>query len=221
MPPPPYETILLDLDGTLVDSSDAIVDGVLAVAAEAGLPVPDRAWARSFIGQPPDTVWKALGAPDPGALVEAFGREVRPILAARTTVLPGVVEGVAALAGAGYVLAVATTRKTYSAEEALRATGLHVHVRHASGRDRVAHPKPAPDVLLDALQAVGGRPDRALMIGDSDADVLAARAAGMPCWALLGGMGKERALREAGADLILSGGFAEVPARLGLVVGDA
>ena len=48
------------------------------------------------------------------------------------------------------------------------------------------------------------------MVGDSDADVLAARAAGIPCWAVLGGTGEEKSLQDAGAARILAGGVGEV-----------
>jgi phosphoglycolate phosphatase len=210
------DVLLLDLDGTLLDASDAIVEGVLELAAETGLPVPDPAWARGKIGQPPHTVWAELGAEDPHGMVEVFGRRVLPRLAGRSRVLPGVAEALPRLSAAGLVLAVATTRLTESAREGLEATGLAEHIAFIAGRDLVARSKPAPDVLLHALEAVGGRIERALMIGDSDADILAAHAAGMPCWAVLGGVGQEPALREAGADLILSTGFAELPGQLGL-----
>ena len=210
------EVLLLDLDGTLLDASDAIVEGVLELAAELGLTVPDPAWARGKIGQPPHTVWEELGAADPQRLVDVFAERVLPRLAGRSRALPGVAQTLPRLAAAGLTLTVATTRITENAREGLLATGLLEHIDFVAGRDLVAHSKPAPDVLLHALEAVGGRVDSALMIGDSDADVLAAHAAGIPCWAVLGGVGQETALRQVGADLILETGFAELPHRLGL-----
>jgi HAD superfamily hydrolase (TIGR01509 family) len=211
-----FDILLLDLDGTLLDASDAIVEGVLELAAEQGLPVPDPDWARGKIGQPPHTVWEELGAADPQKLVDVFAERVLPRLAGRSRALPGVSQALPRLAAAGLTLAVATTRLTENAREGLQATGLADHIDFVAGRDLVTHSKPAPDVLLHALEAVGGRLDRALMIGDSDADVLAAHAAGIPCWAVLDGIGEEAALRQAGADLILKAGFAELPDRLGL-----
>lgn len=214
----PPSIILLDLDGTLLDASDAIVEGVLEIAAEAGLPVPTAAWARDRIGHPPEATWELLGAPDPAALVSAFSARVLPRLPGRTRVLPGVERALPALLAAGLRLAVATTRQTQSALDSLSHLGLLQHMSHVSGRDRVSRPKPAPDVLFDALAMLGGRPSEALMVGDSDADVHAAHAAGMPCWAVLGGVCSEEALRAAGADLILAGGVGELPRALGLGV---
>jgi HAD superfamily hydrolase (TIGR01509 family) len=214
-PPSPLpSTILLDLDGTLVDANEAIVDGVLELAAERGLRVPDRAWTRSRIGHEPESTWVALGAEDPAAMVAAFSAKVLPTLAERTHVLPGVADALGRLAAEGFVLAVATTRLTESAEHTLEFTGLSVHITHVTGRDRVERAKPAPDVVLHALQAVRAEATAAIMVGDSDADVLAARAAGVPAWAVLGGVGEEKALRDAGADFILARGVGELPDHL-------
>jgi phosphoglycolate phosphatase len=204
--------VLLDLDGTLVDASDAIVDGVMALAAESGLRVPDPDWARSRIGQPPDETWALLGADDPGAVSQAFIDRYVPGLPARTRILPGVIEALDALLEFGATLALVTTRTTASAQDTLSALKLDRWVRHVTGRDLVDAAKPSPDPIFHALRCLSSDVDSALMIGDSDADVLAARAAGVRCWAVLGGVGDEPTLRAAGADLILTQGLADLPA---------
>ena len=210
------DVILLDLDGTLVDATETIVEGILALAAESGLRVPQREEARAFIGRPPLQSWASLGAEDPAALVDAFTARVMPRLARDGVLLPGVGRAVPALRAAGHTLAVATTRMTGSARDSLEHVGLLASISQVSGRDLVPHPKPAPDVLLHALEALGRGPGDALMVGDSTADVEAAHAAGMPCWAVLGGIEDRAALRAAGADRILDGGVGELPAALGL-----
>jgi phosphoglycolate phosphatase len=210
MPAP--RVVLLDLDGTLVDASDAIVDGVLALAAETGLTVPEPDWARSRIGQPPDETWALLGADDPGAVSQAFIDRFVPGLPARTRVLPGVVEALDALREFGATLALVTTRTTSSARETLAALKLDRWVSEIIGRDLVAAAKPAPDAIHHALERLAADAGSALMIGDSDVDVLAARAAGVRCWAVLGGVGNEAGLCAAGADLILPHGLADLPA---------
>jgi phosphoglycolate phosphatase len=207
--------ILLDLDGTLVDASEAIADGVLAMAGELGLVVPERAWAAARVGYSPHETWGLLGAADPAACVELFRERYLPGIPARTRVMPGAREAVAALAARGVRLGLATTRSADSARDTLRVSGLDTHISAIGGGDEVAHHKPAPDVLLLVLERLGCPPASALMVGDTTADVLAARAAGMPCWAVLGGTHDERALREAGAARILSGGIADLPAALG------
>ena len=65
--------------------------------------------------------------------------------------------------------------------------------------------------LLHDAGVFGGDVGDALMIGDSVADVLAAHAAGITCWAVLGGTGTEKSLRDAGPARILTGGMGDVP----------
>jgi phosphoglycolate phosphatase len=206
--------ILLDLDGTLVDCSEPIVDGILEVAALEGLTVPDRDWARARIGFPGAETWGLLGAKDPAAMLLRYREHVNPTLAERTRVLPGANEALAELSARGHRLAVATTRGNVSAREGLAATGLLTHLSVVVGADDVQRHKPHPDPLLLALERLSVKADTALMVGDTDADIGAAHAAGMPCWSVLGGTHDEKTLREAGADLILAGGIAELPAAL-------
>jgi len=206
--------ILLDLDGTLVDSSEPIIDGILEVARLEGLTVPDRTWARARIGFPGAETWGLLGAEDPVAMLARYREHVNPTLAERTRVLPGAVEALARLAACGHRLAVATTRGNVSAHEGLEATGLLTHLSVVVGADDVQRHKPHPDPLLLALERLSAQADSALMVGDTDADIGAAHAAGMPCWSVLGGTHDEKTLREAGADLILTGGIADLPAAL-------
>jgi len=205
--------ILLDLDGTLVDASEPIVDAILSLSRDAGLRPPERAWAVGRIGFAPDETWRLLGAADPLAMMRLFRERYMAHVAPRTLVLPGVPEALAALRGSGRRLALATTRSTPSARETLVLKGLIDHFEFVGGADQVKAPKPAPDVLLLALERLGCAPRDAVMVGDTTADVGAAHAAGLPCWAVLGGVHDEGTLREAGADLILSG-VAELPAAL-------
>lgn len=211
---PSLRALLLDLDGTLVDASDGIIDGVLALLLELGHEPPERTWLKGFIGQPPDAVWRALGIPDPAGMVERFAAHVMADLPARTHVLAGVEAALDELVADGYVLAVATTRRTDSARATLEAKGLARHMHAVVGRDRGNAPKPAPDILFAALSDLDCSPDEALMIGDTEFDALAARAAGVPCWGVLGGVGSEASLRAAGAEHILYDGLGGAPEAL-------
>jgi len=201
--------VLFDLDGTLVDSSGPLVDGLLEMAARDGLAVPGRAWAAGRIGYDPVETRRRLGAPDPVEQTRRFRRfmstERVDRLIEGTRLLPGAREALEELAAAGLALGVATTRATDSARATLRATGLAPLLGSVVGADLVAAPKPAPDVLVRALEELGVAPPHAAMVGDTDADVGAARAAAIRCYAVLGGTGDERALRAAGAEIILSG----------------
>jgi HAD superfamily hydrolase (TIGR01509 family) len=208
-----FRALLLDHDGTLVDASQPIADGIQALARDAGLCVPDRAWALQRIGFSPEETWRLLGAADPPAMMRLFRTRYATHVTRRTLVLPGVPEALSALTDAGRRLALATTRATASALDTLEAKGLARHFEFVGGGDQVARHKPAPDVLLLALERLGCAPAEALMVGDTTADIGAARAAGVACWSVLGGTHDEATLRAAGPDRILAG-FAELPAAL-------
>ena len=208
--------ILLDLDGTLVDASEPLIEAIRALARDAGLRTPEPDWARGRIGFAPDETWRLLGASDPLAMMRLFRERYMAHVAPRTRVLPGVTDALAALRGDGRRLAVATTRSTPSARETLELKGLLPHIEFVGGGDQVRAPKPAPDVLLLALERLQCEARDALMVGDTTADIGAAHAAGMPCWSVLGGTHDEATLRAAGADRILPG-LAALPAALAAV----
>lgn len=207
LPPPWPDVLILDLDGTLVDSSDAIVDGVLAQAEVEGLTIPSREWAAGRIGFPPEDTWRLMGAPDPAATLERFRERWMPKIPALSRALPGAAATLVAMCELGHRCAIATTRRTDSAIDTLRATGLLEFVDPIVGADQVRAPKPAPDTLLAVLKATGCAPRDALMIGDTEVDVLAAVSAKVRCWAVLGGVGSETPLRDAGAERILGTGI--------------
>lgn len=210
----PLRAILFDLDGTLVDASEAIADGIMELATDHGLSVPDRAWAIGRVGFSPRQTWELLGAKDPDSLSVMFRERYMAGLPARTRVLPGAREALATLSERGLRLGMATTRRTDSAVETLRVAGMLDAMRFVAGGDLVKRHKPDPEVIHLVLERLECAPDEALMVGDTTADVDAAHAAGVPCWAVLGGTHDEATLRASGPDLILPAGVGALPAAL-------
>jgi phosphoglycolate phosphatase len=92
---------------------------------------------------------------------------------------PGVAVTLAALRARGYATAVATNKPQQATAEVLRALGLADLFDGYAGGDRFAVKKPDPGHLLGLLDLLGGNPQRAAMIGDSENDALSARAAAM------------------------------------------
>jgi len=116
---------------------------------------------------------------------------------ATTAAYPGVAETLAALRAlpSPPFLAVATTKRTESARRVLSGTGLLDLVDEVVGSDGLA-PKPDPAILLEAARRAGIDIGRALMVGDTDRDILAARRAGARVAAVAyGGLGAEELLR--------------------------
>ena len=180
--------IAFDLDGTLVDTAEDLVGAVNALLQEGSLPTLPLAVARPMIGrgaralieQGFAAVGQPLGPDDAAPLVARFIDLYRDRIADCSRPFDGCAEALDALADAGATLAVCTNKRTDLSIALLDALDLSRFFAAVIGADRAPAPKPDPRHLITALAAAGGRIDRALMVGDSAADVGAARAAGVP-----------------------------------------
>ena len=181
------QAVLLDLDGTLLDTAPELTDAAADMLAELGLQPVAAAQVRDFIGKGiPHLVGKTLQAslgraPDEhrlGAGLESFLLHYEKRNGRTATAYPGVREGLAVLRAAGYRLACVTNKAARFTDPLLQAAGMRDFFSAVVSGDTVAKKKPAPDLLLLACERLGVTPARALMIGDSANDALAARAAG-------------------------------------------
>jgi HAD superfamily hydrolase (TIGR01509 family) len=206
------DAILLDLDGTLVETDN---DAVRALAGRLErlrriLPQRDAARAARHV-----LTWleglsaRLLGLLDRlGLDDEAFGlmsrsHRLRGILPA-SQLRP--VEGAADLLrdlGGRYHLAIVTTRSHEEAAAFVAQLGLDGVIQAISGRDDTWRIKPHPTPLLHTARILGVAVDRCLMVGDTPADIRTARAAGARSVGVLCGFGSRAELERAGADLIL------------------
>ncbi len=180
--------IAFDLDGTLVDTAPDLVGTLNALLAEERLPTLALPEVRTMIGR------GAMAMLERGfaAAGETLTPERRPILFERfidrytariadeSRPFPGVVEALDELAGAGASLAVCTNKRTSLSVALLDALGLSARFAAIVGPDAAPAAKPDPRHLVTAIEAAGGRADHALMVGDSQTDFDAARAAGVP-----------------------------------------
>lgn len=176
--------ILFDLDGTLVDSLPCLVRSFHHAFETLGLPAPPEADVRAQISLPLEARF-AHFAPDHVATLCAAYRAYYPrVFELECVVFPGVEDLLAGLRGRGYRLGIATTKRTPWAKRFVEALGLAPHVDCVQGTDDFPH-KPAPDVLLRALAALGC--EGLWMVGDTASDVLAGRAAGLKTYAVCWG----------------------------------
>jgi phosphoglycolate phosphatase len=169
--------IIFDLDGTLIDSSLAIVECVNYALSQKGLP-PAGDWEiKRRIGTPLDQIFSHFTKADPTDLVRLYREEYRRVFLQKTFLLPGVSEVLSSLKARGYRLAVATTKPKYFAEPILE----HLSVTHffdaVAGAEEVERLKPAPDLLHLAMSRLRSKPDETFYVGDHPVDVAAANAA--------------------------------------------
>ncbi len=182
--------VLIDLDGTLVDTAEDIVVSANRMLDELGvLPLP-FATIKGFIGKGvPNLVRRTLetagvdGGADAARVAEAeaiFHRHYIAVNGRMGQMFAGVEAGLDALCRLGYRLACVTNKPEALAAPLLAITGLDTWFEALVAGDSIPQMKPHPEPLLHACRLLGVAPQRSVLVGDSPVDVAAARAAGIP-----------------------------------------
>jgi len=178
-------TLLLDLDGTLVDTVPDLAAAMNRLMAAHGFAPYSLAETAAMVGDGvAKLVERALAARgaafDPGD-VAAFSADYSSHVAVESKLFPGVAETLDGLASEGWKLAVCTNKPGLAAQRLLEAVGLAGSFAAIGAGDSFPVRKPDPAHLLATLEAAGGDPTCAVMAGDHRNDVLAAHGAGVPC----------------------------------------
>jgi phosphoglycolate phosphatase len=193
----PPQTIVFDLDGTLVDSLPDIIASFRHGFASLGLPTPSEAEVRALIGHPLEAMYTHF-APEHAPRLCALYREHYPRnFVNRSRPYPGVVELLRTLRERGYKLAIATTKRTDMARRFAEALGLSSMLDHVQGTEGFPS-KPAPDVIHRALGALEAR--GLWMVGDTVHDIQAGQAAGLRTYAVTWGTHDAALLATAAPD---------------------
>ncbi len=203
------DAVIFDLDGTLVDTVAARINGWRETLADEGIPV-ETGLLEPMIGMDgralASEVARAAGRtldPDEAERIDRLAGERFDLHNRSPVALPGARDALDRLDGAGVTWAIATSSRAEQVAASVAALSLPAPPRIVDG-SRVAHAKPAPDLLLLAAEELGVEPARSWYVGDSTWDMRAAVAAGMhPIGVLAGAAVDERALREAGAVSVL------------------
>ena len=186
---PRYPVYLFDIDGTLVDSAPDICAAQSEVLAAAGAPPVTFEFLRGYIGQQLRAVFgpllPQLGAAEMEKLSHDYSIAFRARGHAGTRLYPGVAEALAALGGRK---STATTKSTAGTRLVLEHFKIIQYFDHVQGSDGIPC-KPAPDVVLAALEALRTKPEDCLLVGDSPADMEAGRRAGVNICAVRYGYG--------------------------------
>lgn len=177
------DTVLFDLDGTLVDSAPLVAAILNDMRAEQGsLPLPVGCFRQWISLGAAELVSRALNVALPeadGALQDfraRYGRMPTP----GTCLFPGVPDTLAALSEAGFRLGVCSNKPVHLCRKVLEETGLNGYFGAIVGGGSVPRPKPHREPLDHALDLLGAHSARAIFVGDSTVDQQAAFAAGVP-----------------------------------------
>jgi phosphoglycolate phosphatase len=206
------QMVLIDLDGTLVDSVPDLARSVDAMMAALGRPAHGEAAVRDWVGNGVERlVRRALtgtldGEPDPADFERAYPIFLELYAAhngEQARLYPGVPEGLAAAEARGLKLGCVTNKAARFTEPLLAALGIADRFGIIISGDTLPEKKPSPLPLLHAAEAFGVAPSASLMVGDSISDVKAARAAGFPVICVSYGYNHGRDIREAEPDAVV------------------
>jgi len=195
------KAVVFDLDGVLVDSFDVMREAFsIAYAEVVGDGEPPFEEYRKHLGRYFPDIMTIMGLPL--EMQEPFVRESYR-LAHKVRLFDGVIEMLLALHGDGFRLAVATGKSGPRARSLLDGLEvLHLFER-VLGSDEVANAKPAPDIVIRAMDLLGVQAAETVMVGDAVADLASAQGAGVPAIAALWGECDKTELLAAEPDAVL------------------
>ena len=194
------KTILFDLDGTLTDSAEGILNSVVQVLSHYHIPIPTQEGLRVFIGPPLHDKFVEFGVPaeEADAAVELFRSRYNTIGKFENKPYPGIPEMLDSLQKSGFRLLVATSKPEKTAKEVLEHFDLakYFHQICGASMDRSRDTKDKVIAYLLAQEASG---TDMIMVGDTDYDVTGAAAHGIPCIGVSWGYGSVAEMEAAGA----------------------
>lgn len=203
------KAVLLDLDGTLLDTAPDLAAAANAMLAERGFGPLPVLQVRDFIGQGIGPLaWRCLKAaagvpPEDGMFdgaIERFGAHYERLNGGAATPYPGVVEGLEHMRRARLRLACVTNKAMRFAQPLLEKTHLAQFFDAIVTSDEVGRRKPHPDPFLHACRRLEAAPAETVVIGDSANDAVGARAAGCRVLLVPYGYREGRDVREIDCD---------------------
>jgi phosphoglycolate phosphatase len=209
--PIPVAAVLLDLDGTLVDTVGDISTAANLMRASLGFEPLPAALIATFVGKGianlvSRTLKDVVGEVGPTALkvaVANFERQYEKCFGDTSKPFPGVIEGLDAMRAKGIRLGCVTNKADKFTRPLLERTGLAEYFELTLSGDSLPEKKPHPMPLLHAAAHFGASQAQVLLIGDSVNDAEAARAAGSPVFIVPYGYNEGQELRGLDCDAFI------------------
>lgn len=213
----PYDLILFDLDGTLIETAPEIADAVNDTLAAFDRSAVTQQQVNDWIGHGTrELLIQALASVDRvdaravrtseafAGIEAAFGLHYALRCGTRSQPYPGVRPMLEALRAAGVKLAVVTNKEDRYTRAVLEAHQLTPLFHRVISGDTLAVKKPHPAAVEDCLMRFSVARDRALFVGDSSIDVATARNAGIAVWALTYGYNMGQPIEDSRPNRVIS-----------------
>jgi len=203
-----FDLLVLDLDGTLVDSQALLVGLVNDVLQRAGCPIADPAAVAATIGLPLDEVFRRAAPRAPRDVIDALcvtyrGHADRQEFVQQFCLYPDVATTLTALRAAGLRLVVGTSKGRATTTDIVRHCGIADCIDDVIGGDSVTRGKPHPEMVHRAQALFGTEAQRTLMVGDTSFDIEMGKAAGVGTCAVTYGMHAAEALQQLRPDFLI------------------
>jgi phosphoglycolate phosphatase len=197
-------TVIFDLDGTLIDSFEAIREGFNATLPSYNRDRLSLAETKALVGMPlRDTFCELLGEQHADEATRLFRNRYREVFLEMTSPLPHAVETVKDLHAKGYKLAVATNKLGQFSREIIDHMGIGNCITTVVGDGDGVRKKPHPDMIIKILEEVDSTREEAVFIGDSPVDINTGKAAGVITVAVPTGHHSHGMLEDAGAKTVI------------------
>lgn len=171
--------VLFDLDGTLIDTNELIIQTFQTVLDERFPGKYSRETILPFLGPPLYETFQQVDPTQVDDLIDAYRKWNMENHDAMVQAFPGVVETLENLYARGIKLAIVSTKRNEMIERALNLMNVRQYFTAVIGLDDVKNAKPDPEPVQLALSKLEVKPEHALMVGDNFHDIVAARAAGV------------------------------------------
>ena len=211
--PLPVKAVMIDLDGTLLDTIPDLAVAANLMLTELHMPALPEAAIRNFVGKGISnlierTLTNSMDGKPAAALFEQalpiYDRCYKAVNGKHTTIYPGVKEGLDLLRAQGYPLACVTNKSERFTLPLLDTVSLSQYFVSVVAGDKLPQKKPDPAQLLYACQQLNVAPIEMLMIGDSINDAQAARAAGCPIFCVTYGYNEGHDVQTLDVDAIVA-----------------
>ncbi len=199
------KTILFDLDGTLTDSGEGIINCAILALEHFGLPIPSREALRVFVGPPLHESFVKHGVPEDQAeeAIRIYRSRYIPIGKYENTPYYGIREMLEALKANGHTLCVATSKPEQMSIDILEHFDLAKYFDRICGAS-LDTSRSSKEAVIAYLLEQNGHADNMVMVGDTKFDIIGANAHGIPAIGVSWGYGEVGDMVEAGAAAIVN-----------------